>query len=189
MRSSDKTIGVLDIQGSVIEHVKVFEELGCDVLRVKAAADLQKIDGLVIPGGESTTIGKLLEEFGLAEKIKQRAKEGMPIWGTCAGAILLANLGLIKIEIERNAYGRQLESFETEVEFDFPGERKKIPAVFIRAPKVKAIKGAARVLAKDGEDIVAVENGKIMITTFHPELTSDRTVHSYFLELLPNSRQ
>lgn len=170
-------IGILDIQGSVEEHVEALKKLQIEAVFVKKVEDLKGLDGLILPGGESTTIGKLMDFAGLKKELKKRVKRGMAVWGTCAGAILMAQLGLINIEIERNAYGRQQESFETEVLFN--GE--KIPAIFIRAPKILLAGDDCEILAKYDDDIVAVREGKMMITTFHPELTDDLTIHRYFV--------
>lgn len=194
-------IGVLDIQGSVKEHAQALQKCGAEVVFVKTSKDLVKISGLVIPGGESTTIGKLLRKSGLREAIIQRAKNGMVIWGTCAGAILLAkkisgkeqadSLKLMDMEIERNAYGGQLDSFETEVEFfedgiDGDAAGKLITAVFIRAPKIKSIGKNVKVLAKHGNEIVAVREKNLLATTLHPELTSELHLHRYFLKMCQN---
>lgn len=181
-----KKIGVLDIQGSVEEHFAALEKAGAKPILVKKKQDFAGIDGLIIPGGESTTIGKLLKESGMDKEI---LKLKVPIYGTCAGAILLSkkisgkqkanNLGLMDIEIERNAYGRQMDSFEKEISFD----GRKIPAVFIRAPRIKKIGKNVEVLAKDGKDMVAVREGRFLATMFHPELTDDLSVHRYFLKM------
>lgn len=186
-------IGVLDIQGSVVEHAKALRLCGVDPVFVKKSEDLEGLSGLIIPGGESTTIGKLLCRFGLDEAIKDFVKQGGAVWGTCAGAILLANritgpqqaqnLELIDLEIERNAYGRQLDSFETRLEFDYNGEIRIVDAVFIRAPRLKSCGPDIKVLATYKNEPVAVRQGKIMVTTFHPELTEDTAVHQYFIEL------
>ncbi len=190
-----KKVGVLDIQGSVIEHVKSLRGLGAEVVQVKTADDLQQISGLIIPGGESTTIGKLLQRFGLDKAIKNRAAEGMAVWGTCAGAILLAkkivgagaekvsSLALMDIEIERNAYGRQLDSFETDITFEIDSKPEQIPAVFIRAPQILKIGPKVKVLAKHGTEIIAAREDNFLATSFHPELTTSQVVHKYFLEL------
>lgn len=198
-------IGVLDIQGSVEEHFEALKRLGkvcvqksmrranfkIEPILVKNAKDLEKVSGLIIPGGESTTVGKLLRRFGLRDAIIKRAKKGMAIWGTCAGAILLAkkiagkenadSLGIMDITVERNAFGRQLDSFETFVNFDF-GEKtpEKIPAVFIRAPKIVAVGKNVKILAKNNGEIVAAREGNLIATTFHPELTDSLKVHEYF---------
>lgn len=191
-------IGVLDIQGSVEEHMAMLKKLGVKSMGVKTKEDLAKIDGLILPGGESTTIGKLLKKYGLAEEIKKRAKahfvrntKGAPlaVWGTCAGAILLAkkvhsrppeHLGLMDIEIERNAYGGQLDSFSTEIDVPALGT-KKVPAIFIRAPKAKKTSPAVKVLAQYNHSSVMLQQGNLLATMFHPELTSDTRVHKYFI--------
>lgn len=178
-------IGVLDIQGSVVEHCFALERAGAEVVRVKNPEDLEGMAGLVMPGGESTTIGKLMKRFGLWDVVIERVGEGMAVWGTCAGAILLEQMGLIDIKIERNAYGRQLDSFETEVEFgdEDAGSTRKLPAVFIRAPKIVRVGERVKVLAQYGEDIVAARCGKILVTTFHPEMAEDLCVQEYFLQM------
>ncbi len=182
-------IGVLDIQGSVIEHVAALEKVGAEVVRVKNIADLASVAGLIIPGGESTTIGKLLGWYGLGEEIRRRVLEGsLGLWGTCAGAILMAkkivgrqtadSLGVMDIVVERNAYGRQIDSFECELAF----AGKKIPAVFIRAPKIVSVGKGVEVLAEFEGEIVAAREGKMMVTSFHPEMTSGLLVHEYFVK-------
>ncbi len=182
-------IGVLDIQGSVAEHVTALEKAGAEVVRVKKIEDLKEVAGLVMPGGESITIGKLLSRFGLREAIIKRHAEGMAIWGTCAGAILLAkkisgpqqaeSLELMDIEIVRNGYGRQLDSFETQIEF----AGMQVPAVFIRAPKIATIGSGCEVLSELKGEITACREGRLMVTTFHPEMTDDLRVHQYFIEI------
>mgnify|MGYP001235145655 CR=1 FL=1 len=189
-------IGVLDIQGSVEEHFASLQKLkGVEAVLVKKIADLKDVRGLIIPGGESTTIGKLLRRFGLAEEIGKRFADGkLAIWGTCAGAILIAreivgreqadSLKLMDITVERNAYGRQLDSFETELDFDFGSDGvQKIPAVFIRAPRISKVAKKAEILAKYDGEIVSVRDGKLLATTFHPEMTDDLRVHQYFANM------
>jgi pyridoxal 5'-phosphate synthase pdxT subunit len=189
-------IGVLDIQGSVEEHVRSLKKIGVEVVYVKKPEDLKDIKGLIIPGGESTTIGKLMRRFGLRNEIEKRVKKGMCIWGTCAGAILLAkkiagkqqadSLKLADIEIERNAYGRQIDSFETKIKFDFGDKNpnyKDVSAVFIRAPRIVKIGKGVKVLAKYKDEIVAARDGQFLVTTFHPELTDDTKVHEYFSKM------
>ncbi|MFA5948318.1 MAG: pyridoxal 5'-phosphate synthase glutaminase subunit PdxT [Candidatus Gracilibacteria bacterium] len=186
-------IGVLDIQGSIEEHFSALKRARIDAILVKNKEDLREISGLIIPGGESTVISKLLKKFGLFEKILKSAKNGLRIWGTCAGAILLAKkigndggvfgLNLMNIEVERNAYGRQLDSFETKIDFKVDGvgrSVKKIDAIFIRAPKIVKVGKECEVLAKYKDEIVAVREGNFLATTFHPELTGDLSVHKYF---------
>lgn len=200
-------IGILDIQGSVAEHFKMlrrvreqFKDGNFEIVLVKKVEDFENLSGLILPGGESTTLGKLLRKFGLRDEITCMAKEGRAIWGTCAGAILMSKeiegqekadvLGLMDVSIERNAYGRQLESFEGELEFDFGvnenehvNARKNIPAVFIRAPKIKKVGAGVRVLAKNQKEIVAARQGNLLITTFHPEMGDDLSVHEYFVKI------
>jgi len=192
-----KSIGVLDIQGSVEEHFSVLGKCGVRAILVKKNEDLRGISGLIIPGGESTTIGKLIKRFGLFEEIIKAHEQGMAIWGTCAGAILLAkkikpegekeiinSLRLLDVEIARNAYGRQIDSFETEIKFEFGKKvHKKIPAVFIRAPKILDVGKGVKVLAKFNNEIVAVMQENLLATTFHPEMTDDLSVHEFFIEM------
>jgi len=186
-------VGILDIQGSVKEHFEALKKCKVPTVLVKTVDDLNEVSGLIIPGGESTTIGKLLKRFGLGNEIIKRVRNGMPVWGTCAGAILLAKkiindekvdgLNLMNIEISRNSYGRQVDSFETEIEFDFDGAIKKIPAVFIRAPKIAIVGKGVKILAKYGQDIVAAREKNMLSTTFHPEMTNNISVHKYFIEM------
>jgi 5'-phosphate synthase pdxT subunit len=181
------TIGVLALQGDFDAHRKRLEELGAEVVLVRKPEQLDEIDGLVIPGGESSTFLKLLGEAGF-EKLKQFVRV-KPTFGTCAGAILLANevenpkqagLGVLDVSIRRNAYGRQLESSIREGKFgDTP-----IEMVFIRAPKFERIGPGVEVIAKEGNDAVAVRQGKVMAATFHPELSDDTRVHRSFLDLV-----
>ncbi len=182
-------IGVLDIQGSVEEHFDALKSLKVEPVLVKKPEDFKGIKGLIIPGGESTTIGKLIKWFDLKKQIIEYAKKGRPIWGTCAGAILLAknitgkdqaeSLKLMDITIERNAYGRQLDSFEAEIEFD----GKIIPGIFIRAPKIVDVGKNVKVLTQYKGEIVAARENNFLVTNFHPELTEDLTVHKYFMEM------
>lgn len=185
-------IGVLDIQGSVEEHFSALQRLAkkrkLTPVLVKSPEDFVGLSGLILPGGESTTIGDLLKRFSLDKEIIKMAKSGRGLYGTCAGAILLAkeivgeqkakHLGLVDVAIERNAYGRQMDSFETEI--DFAG--KKIPAVFIRAPKISKVGESVEVVARYQNEVIAVRQHNILLTTFHPELTEDLTVHEYFLD-------
>jgi len=188
-------IGVLALQGDFDAHRRRLEELGAEVLLVKKPEQLDEIDGLVIPGGESGTFLKLLGEAGF-EKLKQFVRL-KPTFGTCAGAILLANevsspaqesLGLIDIGVERNAYGRQIDSRVTSVtpEADFQSRTQTgdMEAVFIRAPIIRRVGKQARVLARYQGDPVLVEEGRHMVATFHPELSTDRRVHELFLQKL-----
>jgi pyridoxal 5'-phosphate synthase pdxT subunit len=188
-------IGVLDIQGSVEEHLSVLKILGVSAIRVKTKADLEGLNGLIIPGGESTTISKLLTRFNLRKPIIKAHEKGMAIWGTCAGAILLAkrvvskvpveSLGLMDITVERNAYGRQLDSFETTLDMLLgpAATGRQVPAIFIRAPKIAELGKEVKVLAENDGWIVAAREGSLLATTFHPELSNDTKVHQYFLEI------
>lgn len=189
-------IGVLDIQGSVEEHLESLKKLAKSGIKiepvlVKTPETLAQVSGLIIPGGESTTIGKLLRRFGLRELIIERATKGMPVWGTCAGAILLAKkivgkqqadgLQLMDIEVERNAYGRQLDSFETQLEFDMG--RVGVPGVFIRAPRIVSIGKDVKILAEYKGEVVAAREKNFLATNFHPEMTDSLEVHKYFVEM------
>ena len=191
-----KRVGVLALQGDFHAHVKAAERAGAAAVEVRCAADLESLDGLIIPGGESTTILKLLREENLMEPLRQFGRR-RPIFGTCAGAILLANevsspaqesLGLIDIGVERNAYGRQIDSrvssVTPEAEFQSRTAPGDMEAVFIRAPIIRRVGNAARVLARYQGDPVLVEEGRHMVATFHPELSSDRRVHELFLQKL-----
>ncbi len=188
-------VGVLALQGAFIEHEKILKELGCETIQVRKKEQLEEIDGLIIPGGESTTIGKLMEEFELAEGIKKRAKEGMPVFGTCAGLILIANdifecsqprLGLMNIVAHRNAFGRQVDSFETDLDVKGLGDQP-LRAVFIRAPYIKEAGEGVDVLAMHDDKIVLARQGNIMAAAFHPELTDDTRIHSMFIDLIEES--
>lgn len=184
-------IGVLALQGAFIEHEKKLRTVGADTAQVRLPADLESLDGLIIPGGESTTIGKLAVEFGLIDPLRQFA-QSKPTWGTCAGMIFLANdigidrqpiLGLMNITVNRNAFGRQVDSFEIDLDVPVLGE-SPFHAVFIRAPLVTKVGEGVQVLATlpDG-GAVAVQSGHLLATAFHPELTDDSRFHSYFLKL------
>lgn len=184
-------IGVLDLQGAVSEHVRSLEEAGAEVLRVKKAGQLSALDGLVIPGGESTTIGLLMEQHGFVEPLRGLAKDGFPIFGTCAGMILLARgiagssqtrLGLMDATVQRNGFGRQCESFETDLTIPVLGE-PPFRCVFIRAPYACRVGEGVEVLASLGERIVLFREGKLLAAAFHPELTRDTRLHRYFLDL------
>jgi 5'-phosphate synthase pdxT subunit len=185
-------IGVLALQGAFIEHINVLQRLTVDALPVRLPQHLEGLDGLIIPGGESTSISKLMNIYDLREPLKCLARNGLAIMGTCAGMILLASeisdadaspLGLMDIKVRRNAFGRQVDSFETELDIPALGN-KPFPAVFIRAPLIEQVYGDAEVLARLPDDtIVAVKQGKLLATSFHPELTDDLRFHRYFLDL------
>lgn len=183
-------IGVLALQGDFREHLQALTAIGVDAIEVKRSSELQSVDGLVLPGGESTTIAKLARIFELFEPIQQAIKNGLPVYGSCAGLILLADrildgakgqetFGGLDITARRNAFGRQVDSFESEIEFDSIG---KINGVFIRAPWVEEVGSKVEVLASTHGHPVAVRQGKLLATSFHPELTEDHAVHRYFVQ-------
>lgn len=186
-------IGVLAAQGAFIEHITALRKLGAEALPVRLPRELKNLDGLILPGGESTSISLLMEDYNLVGEIKSLAKKGTPIFGTCAGMILLSSeipdsqvkpLGLIKIKVKRNAFGRQKESFETELTIPVLGE-KPFPAVFIRAPVIEASNSDVEILARlDDGTSVAARQGKLIVSAFHPELTDDPRFHQYFLEIV-----
>jgi pyridoxal 5'-phosphate synthase pdxT subunit len=182
-------IGVLALQGAFREHRLMLESLGCEVREVRLPKHLEGLDGIVFPGGESTTIGKLMVHYGFLEALTAFNKAGGAIWGTCAGAILLANdivgsdqprLNLLKISVKRNAFGRQVDSFETPI--TVKGLDAPFPAVFIRAPIIVSVNPDVEVLAKYQDDIVLVRKDRLLASSFHPELTQDSRLHRYFLE-------
>ena len=185
-------IGVLAMQGAFIEHIAILRHLKVDALPIRLPTELTGLDGLIIPGGESTSIGKLMQDYNLMSEVKALGKNGLPIFGTCAGMILLASrtldseikpLGLIDITVRRNAFGRQQESFEAELSIPAFGE-KPFPAVFIRAPVIEQANGNVEILASLGGTGVAARQGKILVSAFHPELTSDLRFHRYFLDIV-----
>jgi 5'-phosphate synthase pdxT subunit len=189
------TIGVLALQGAVAEHIRAIEGAGAAGVAVKKVEQLKDIDGIILPGGESTTISKLMHLYGFMDALKQFHLEGKPIFGTCAGLILLAkeiegeahsHLGLMDIKVERNAFGRQRESFEAEL--SIPGVANDFVAVFIRAPYVKEVYGDVHILSKYQDRIVAVEQGTLLGTAFHPELTDDYRFHAYFVEKVKQAK-
>ena len=186
-------IGVLASQGAFAEHISVLQQLKVDAVPVRLPQELAGLDGLIIPGGESTSISKLIQDYNLTGKLKKLGENGFPILGTCAGMILLASrtsdleikpLGLMDIEVKRNAFGRQKESFEAELAVPVLGE-KPFPCVFIRAPVIEQLNGKAEVLASlDNGTTVAVRQGNLLATAFHPELTGDLRFHKYFLDIV-----
>ncbi len=186
-------IGVLASQGAFVEHINILNKLGVESLPVRLPRELAGLDGLIIPGGESTTISKLMKDYNLLGEIKKLAENGLPVLGTCAGMILLAKeipdshvepLGLIDIKVRRNAFGRQVDSFETELDIPVLGE-KPFPAVFIRAPVIERSNSNVDVLARleDGTAVAARQN-KLLVASFHPELTDDLRFHRYFLDIV-----
>lgn len=188
-------IGVLALQGDVAEHARMLARAGANPVLVKHAEQLDQIDGLIIPGGESTTIGKLLRRFEMLAPLRARIENGMPVYGTCAGMILLANkvedaavdqptLGAMNITVRRNAFGRQRDSFETDVNMPAVGD-DPMHAVFIRAPLITNVHGDVDVLARlpDGR-IVAAREGQCLVSSFHPELTDDDRMHQLFTSMV-----
>jgi len=174
-------IGVLAVQGNFREHVRMLRRLGAEAVEVRKASQLDGLDGLVIPGGESTTFTRLMRLYGLDDAI--RSFTG-PVFGTCAGMILLARdqLGLVDVGVERNAYGRQVASFEADL--DLEGEQEPLRGVFIRAPRVTEAGPGVEVLAQLDGDPVLLRQGRFLVASFHPELTEDTRVHERFLELV-----
>ena len=193
---SDPRGGVLALQGDTREHPAALREAGAQAITVRRRAELDSVDALVLPGGESTTISLLLREFGLLEPLRVRLADGMPAYGSCAGMILLASeildagepgreacaLGAIDMTVRRNAFGRQVDSFEADVEFQ--GLDGPAHAVFIRAPWVERVGSAVEVLARAEAHIVAVRQGPMLATAFHPEVTGDRRVHRLFVDMV-----
>lgn len=183
------TIGVLALQGDFAKHLAMLKKLHVSAIEVRDRTALERVDGLIIPGGESTTMGKLLDRYNMMEPLRRFAKTGKPIFGTCAGVILLAKqiegsdqlrIGVLDVEVKRNAYGRQIESFEADVLIPRIGELP-VRAVFIRAPIIKQVQNGVEILARYGDDPVLVQEGTILAATFHPELTDDTRIHAYFL--------
>tara|TARA_E500000331_G_scaffold107647_1_gene104495 strand:+ start:136 stop:714 length:579 start_codon:yes stop_codon:yes gene_type:complete len=188
-------VGVLALQGAYASHLKTFASLGVEALEVRTPEDLEKVDRLVIPGGESTTISMLLDSNGMRVPIQESISEGMPVFGTCAGMIVLARevldgrddqkpLGVIDITVRRNAFGRQVDSFESEIEVS--GLDEPFPSVFIRAPIVESIGEGVEVYARVDEKIVLCGTDSILVASFHPELSNDGRIHEMFLSLEPS---
>lgn len=188
-----RVVGVLALQGAFEAHQHVLGQLGFETVQVRTPSDLKLVGALVMPGGESTTMSHLLLTSGLFESIDTRLKQGMPVFGTCAGMILLAkdvldgrsdqkSFGAIDIDVKRNAYGRQIDSFETDIAVD--GFVDDFHAVFIRAPQIARCGEGVTVLARHGQDVVLARQGSVMVSSFHPELASDVRIHSLFTDSL-----
>ena len=185
-------IGVLALQGDVREHLALLAEVGTQARPVRTLAELDAVDGLIVPGGESTVIGKLARRYGLLEPLRERAKAGLPVFGTCAGLIFMARevdgppqhlLGVLDVRVRRNAFGRQVASFEAE--FDVKGlDGGPVTALFIRAPWVTELAPGVEVLAEVDGRVVAVRQGNLLGTSFHPELTGEQRFHRQFVELV-----
>jgi pyridoxal 5'-phosphate synthase pdxT subunit len=185
-------VGILALQGDVGEHLSKMRQAGAQPVPVKNRDDLERVDALIVPGGESTTVMKLLDRFGLARPIAQRVREGMPFWGTCMGMIVAAHdvadleqptLDLIDATVRRNAFGRQNESAEVALPIPVLGARP-FPAVFIRAPWVERVGTEVELLAERGGHGVMIRQARVLGTAFHPELTNDLRVHTYFLDMV-----
>jgi len=185
-------VGVLSVQGAVSEHLNMLKRCGVTAIPVKKPEDIEHLDGLVIPGGESTTIGNLMQKYGLSEAAIKRHREGMAILGTCAGMVILAReitdgtkeqprLALMEIKVRRNAFGRQKESFEAPVKIK--GIDTPMEGVFIRAPVIVEAAPGVEALATCEEGIIAARQGKLLAVSFHPELTDDLSLHGFFLEI------
>ena len=192
-KMSNMKIGVLASQGAFVEHIAVLRRLGVEALSVRLPQELEGLDGLIIPGGESTSISKLMLDYNLLGEIRELVKNGLAVFGTCAGMILLANeisdsevasLGVLEITVRRNAFGRQRDSFETELSIPVLGE-KPFPGVFIRAPIIERANNDVEILAKLANGTsVAARQGRLLVSAFHPELTDDRRLHQYFLDIV-----
>lgn len=204
MESTPRTvIGVLAVQGDVVEHVRMLEDVGAHAVRVRRAADLANVDALVIPGGESTVMMRLIAQGDLLEPLRERIAAGMPAYGSCAGMILLADrildgaagqqtLGGLDVTVRRNAFGRQVASFEADVTVDGV-DGGPVRAVFIRAPWVEEVDAGVEVLSSvalptGGEAVVAVRQGNLLATSFHPEVTNDVRVHALFVRMVEHAR-
>ena len=189
-------VGVLALQGDFQEHIEMLRSMGVEAREIRLPQELEDVGGLIIPGGESTTIGMIAAAYGLLGAIRERAAAGMSVWGTCAGMIVLAKkitrsmrggqplLALMDITVQRNAFGRQVDSFEADVPMPVLGA-KPFPCVFIRAPLMEAVGPDVQVLGRLAEtgEIIAARQGRLLATSFHPELTGDTRVHRYFLSL------
>lgn len=182
-------IGVLALQGSFKEHMEMLKRCNADASPVKLPEDLKNLNGLIIPGGESTAIGNLMQQNNLHTEIIKRHKEGMAIYGTCAGAIILSKsiagssqprLNLLDMSIKRNDYGRQIDSFETELDIEKIG---KFKGIFIRAPVIEKVNNNIQILSKLNSKPILVQKDNLLASTFHPELTNDKRVHEYFIEI------
>ena len=186
-------IGVLALQGAFVEHIAVLEGLKARAKAVRLPQHLEGLDGLIIPGGESTAIGRLMGEYGLREPLERLAREGFPLFGTCAGLVLLAQkvnglsqfaLGLMDIQVKRNAFGRQVDSFEAPLSVPVLGD-KPFPGVFIRAPWIEEVGSGVEVMARLPQGpMVAARQGNLLVAAFHPELTDDTRFHTYFMDMV-----
>ena len=184
-------VGVLDLQGSVAEHMKILEKIeNVEPVRVKYKEDLDDIQGIILPGGESTTLGKLLKDFNIYDTLKEKIEKGLPVWGTCAGMILLAKdiqgqkesyFKVIDIKVKRNAYGSQLNSFSIEEMLE-DIDKEPVELVFIRAPYITTVGSNVTILKRVRKNIVAAKEKNVLVTSVHPELTEDTRFHKYFID-------
>ncbi len=189
-------IGVLSLQGDVREHLNILNKIGVEGVRVRTRDELEKVSGLIIPGGESTTIGKLLKRFNLLDIIREKIEKGLPVFGTCAGFILLAKeiepetgqprIGVLNVKIRRNAFGRQIDSHE--VDLEIKGFDKPFHAVFIRAPIVEKVGENVEILSRTDRGVVFVRQKNILGASFHPELTEDTRIHEMFIKTIKERR-
>lgn len=188
-------VGVLALQGAVAEHIRSIENAGAEGIAVKHAEQLDELDGLIIPGGESTTIGKLMRKYDFIDAIRSFSNQGKPVFGTCAGLIVMAkeieggeeaHLELMDIKVSRNAFGRQRESFETDLKVE--GLEEPVRAVFIRAPLITAVGDNVEVLSTYNNEIVTARQGHLLVSSYHPELTDDYALHAYFLEMIKTNQ-
>lgn len=182
-------IAVLALQGGVEEHINHLKSSGCETVEVRKAEELDNVDGIILPGGESTTIGKLLKKTGIFYKLREKILDGFPVWGTCAGMILLAkniendedrHLQTMDITVKRNAYGSQIDSFLIEQNIE-EVSKEPIPLVFIRAPYITKVEPNVKILCKVNNNIVAARQDNMLVTSFHPELTNNLEMHKYFI--------
>jgi pyridoxal 5'-phosphate synthase pdxT subunit len=189
-------IGVLGLQGAVREHVKAIEQCGAEAIIIKKKEELESVDGLILPGGESTTMRRLIDRYDLMDELRSFAASGKPMFGTCAGLILLAkklegydkpHLGVMDVAVERNSFGRQRESFEAELSVAGVGE--DFPAVFIRAPHIVSAGENVEILAKHEGRIVAAREGQFLGCSFHPELTEDNRITEYFIKMVQEAKK
>jgi pyridoxal 5'-phosphate synthase pdxT subunit len=190
-------IGVLALQGDFALHARALEKCGVEAVEVRKPSELDEVDGLIIPGGESTTLLRLMDAWDFAPALEKFHGRGRPIFGTCAGLIILArevesprqlSLGLIDVTVERNAYGRQRESFEASGVVKLDGSPTALEMVFIRAPRIRRVGPGVQVLAEHGGEPVMAREGRVLVATFHPELTDSTAVHRYFCDLVAQTR-
>lgn len=191
-------VGILSLQGAFKEHIKILEKCGVSAVEIRFPEQLDVVDALIIPGGESTTISRLLKKYKFRSRLNKFYKDGKPIFVTCAGLILIAKnidgegrgLGYIDVDVKRNAYGRQIDSFEELLNINLDGSQngKKFKSIFIRAPKILNIGKEVEVLGKFGQDAVLIRDSNIIASTFHPELTDDLRIHKYFINMIKNNK-